>query len=160
MPAGAEQAILKGITSFGGSKKKTRVQLLLWNDLARSHCRRRAARSRLGRGCGSGHSSFTELRAKGSVERRTCSIRRGSPRSVRDQCLDNREGPVIAATDYMKTFADPDSIVYSPSRVYRALGTDGYGARIPARLRQFFEVNRYFVTVAALKALADQAKSN
>jgi len=66
---------------------------------------------------------------------------------------------VIAATDYIKTFADQIRPFIPRDRVYRALGTDGYGrSDSRAKLRHFFEVNRYFVTVAALKALADQGE--
>jgi pyruvate dehydrogenase E1 component len=63
---------------------------------------------------------------------------------------------VIAATDYMKVFADQIS-VFVPGRRFVALGTDGYG-RSDTReaLRSFFEVDRRYVVLAALKALADQ----
>jgi len=63
-------------------------------------------------------------------------------------------GPVIAATDYMRAYSEQIR-AYVP-RDYRTLGTDGWG-RIDGRekLRQFFEVHRDFVCVAALAALAD-----
>jgi len=64
---------------------------------------------------------------------------------------------VIAATDYMKTFADQVRPFIPRERVYRVLGTDGFGrSDSRAKLRHFFEVNRYFVVIAALKALAEQ----
>ena len=61
---------------------------------------------------------------------------------------------MIAATDYMK--AIPDGIrPFVPAR-YKVLGTDGFGrSDYRRRLRSFFEVDRYHVAVAALKALAD-----
>ena len=64
-------------------------------------------------------------------------------------------GPVVAATDYMKIFADQiRPFIYKP---YVVLGTDGFGRSDYRRqLRKYFEVDRYYVTVAALKALADE----
>jgi pyruvate dehydrogenase E1 component len=59
----------------------------------------------------------------------------------------------------MKTFADQIRPFIPRERVYRVLGTDGFGrSDSRAMLRHFFEVNRYFVAVAALKALADQGE--
>ncbi|MBB3190630.1 pyruvate dehydrogenase (acetyl-transferring), homodimeric type [Halomonas cerina] len=72
-------------------------------------------------------------------------------------CLEGRQGPAIAATDYMKLFADQVR-AWVPAD-YHVLGTDGYGrSDTREKLRHFFEVNRYFVTVAALKALADRGE--
>ena len=68
--------------------------------------------------------------------------------------LKEREGPVVAATDYMKAVADQIR-AFVPGR-YVVLGTDGFGrSDRRERLRHFFEVNRYFVAIAALKALCD-----
>ena len=72
-----------------------------------------------------------------------------------ETCLAGRSGPVVAATDYIKAFAD--GIRPFVPRRYRVLGTDGFGrSDFRRRLRHFFEVDRAFVTVAALKALADE----
>ncbi|MCS6997693.1 MAG: pyruvate dehydrogenase (acetyl-transferring), homodimeric type, partial [Casimicrobiaceae bacterium] len=72
------------------------------------------------------------------------------------RCLEKRPGPVVAASDYIKTFADQIRAFVPRGRVYRVLGTDGFGrSDTRAKLRHFFEVDRYFVTVAALKALAE-----
>jgi pyruvate dehydrogenase E1 component len=73
-----------------------------------------------------------------------------------ESCLKDRRGPVIAATDYMKSFADQIR-AFMPDHQLSVLGTDGFG-RSDSReqLRHFFEVDRYHVAVAALKALADQ----
>lgn len=70
------------------------------------------------------------------------------------QCLQDAPGPVIAATDYVKAYADQVR-KYIPQS-YTVLGTNGYG-RSDSRemLRHFFEVNRYYIVIAALKALAD-----
>ena len=70
------------------------------------------------------------------------------------QCLSEGRGPVVAATDYIRSYADQIR-AFVPQR-YEVLGTDGFGrSDTRAKLRQFFEVNRYYVAVAALKALAD-----
>ncbi|MEH6467285.1 MAG: pyruvate dehydrogenase (acetyl-transferring), homodimeric type, partial [Porticoccus sp.] len=71
--------------------------------------------------------------------------------------LAGRQGPVVVATDYVKTYTE-QLRAYIPSS-YRVLGTDGFG-RSDSReqLRHFFEVNRYFVAIAALKSLADEGK--
>src|SRR5262249_52749346 len=66
-------------------------------------------------------------------------------------------GPVIASTDYMRLYAD--QIRASVPYRYSVLGTDGFGRSDYRRtLRSFFEVDRHFVTIAALKALADENK--
>ena len=74
-----------------------------------------------------------------------------------EQCLAPTQGPVIASTDYMRTFAD--QIREFVPRRYKVLGTDGFG-RSDSRenLRRFFEVDRHYVTVAALKALAEDGE--
>ena len=65
------------------------------------------------------------------------------------------DAPVVAASDYIKLNADQiRSYVPAP---YRVLGTDGFGrSDTRQKLRWFFEVDRHFVTIAALGALADQ----
>jgi pyruvate dehydrogenase E1 component len=71
--------------------------------------------------------------------------------------LAGREGPFIAATDYMKTVAD--QIRQWVPGPYTVLGTDGFGrSDSRAELRRFFEVDRNYVAVASLKALADVGK--
>ena len=71
-----------------------------------------------------------------------------------EACLKDTQGPVIAATDYMRAYAD--QIRACVQRRYVVLGTDGFGrSDTREKLRRFFEVDRYYVTVAALKALAD-----
>jgi pyruvate dehydrogenase E1 component len=71
------------------------------------------------------------------------------------QCLGGAQGPTIAATDYVRNYAEQIR-AFVPGD-YHVLGTDGFG-RSDSReaLRRHFEVDRYYVTVAALKALADQ----
>ncbi|MFZ6712241.1 pyruvate dehydrogenase (acetyl-transferring), homodimeric type [Undibacterium sp. TC9W] len=73
------------------------------------------------------------------------------------QCLKDTAGPIVVATDYMRTFAEQVRAFIPKSRSYKVLGTDGFGrSDSRAKLREFFEVNRYFVVIAALKTLADE----
>ncbi len=74
---------------------------------------------------------------------------------VTKQLIDSA-GPVIAATDYMRTYAEQIRAFIPAGRSYKVLGTDGFGrSDTRAKLREFFEVNRYFVVIAALKSLVD-----
>ena len=78
-------------------------------------------------------------------------------RSYVEQCLRDHTGPIIAATDYMKVFADQIRAYLPQPALYSVLGTDGFGRSDTRRaLRGHFEVDRRYVAVAALKALADQ----
>jgi len=100
--------------------------------------------------------SFTELRREGlATERWNMLHPADSPRqSYVEACLSGRpDGPVVAATDYLKAFAD--QIRPFVQRRYRVLGTDGFGRSDYRRnLRAFFEVDRHYVTLAALHSLA------
>jgi pyruvate dehydrogenase E1 component len=72
------------------------------------------------------------------------------------QQLATQEGPVVASTDYMKAYADQIRAFVPAGRPYKVLGTDGFGrSDFRSRLRQHFEVNRHYIVVAALKALAE-----
>ncbi|MCX7210287.1 MAG: pyruvate dehydrogenase (acetyl-transferring), homodimeric type, partial [Burkholderiales bacterium] len=74
---------------------------------------------------------------------------------VTKQLIDSA-GPIIAATDYMRTYAEQIRAFMPAGRFYKVLGTDGFGrSDTRAKLREFFEVNRYFVVIAALKSLVD-----
>jgi pyruvate dehydrogenase E1 component len=73
------------------------------------------------------------------------------------QCLKDTTGPIVVSTDYMRTFAEQVRAFIPKDRSYKVLGTDGFGrSDSRAKLREFFEVNRYFVVIAALKSLADE----
>jgi pyruvate dehydrogenase E1 component len=73
------------------------------------------------------------------------------------QLLKDREGPVVAATDYMRTV--PDQIRQWVAGRYVVLGTDGFGrSDSRAALRSHFEVDRNYIAIAALKALADEKR--
>ena len=103
--------------------------------------------------------SFNELRREALALDREAFLdpeaEPGKPHITR--CLEGREGPAIASTDYMRLFADQVR-AWVPTD-YHVLGTDGYGrSDTREKLRYFFEVNRHFVTVAALKALAERGE--
>src|SRR3989442_147336 len=168
MPEGAEAGILKGMHLFKESKNKNkpRVQLLGSGTILREV---EAAAELLEKDWGVGAdvwsaTSFTELRRNGLAADRWNMLHPESKPRVAyvTECLDKRPaGPVVAASDYVKTFADQIRPFIpkesAQSRIFRVLGTDGFGrSDSRAKLRHFFEVNRYFVTIAALKALADQ----
>lgn len=73
------------------------------------------------------------------------------------QCLQDTTGPIIASTDYMRSFAEQIRPFMPKGRSYSVLGTDGFGrSDTRMRLREFFEVSRHFVTIAALKGLAEE----
>jgi len=73
------------------------------------------------------------------------------------QQLDKHAGPVIASTDYMKNYAEQIRAFIPKGRTYKVLGTDGFGrSDFRSKLREHFEVNRHYIVVAALKALADE----
>ena len=100
--------------------------------------------------------SFNELRREAQDVHRWNLLHPDQPQKISyvEQCLAAAEGPVIAATDYMRAL--PDQIRPYVHRRFVTLGTDGFG-RSDSReaLRSFFEVDRRYVTLAALKALAD-----
>ncbi|MCC5884423.1 MAG: pyruvate dehydrogenase (acetyl-transferring), homodimeric type [Halomonas sp.] len=103
--------------------------------------------------------SFNELRREALMLEREAFINAADepvkPHVTR--CLEGRKGPAIASTDYMRLFADQVR-AWVPTD-YHVLGTDGYGrSDTREKLRHFFEVDRYFVTVASLKALADRGE--
>jgi pyruvate dehydrogenase E1 component len=103
--------------------------------------------------------SFDELRREGLDAERWSLFHPEQParRSYVEQCLSRRSGPVVASTDHIKAFADQIR-AFVPHR-YTVLGTDGFGrSDTRAALRDFFEVDRRYVAVAALKALADEGE--
>jgi pyruvate dehydrogenase E1 component len=161
MPQGVEDGIIKGMYLLEEAKGdfKHRVQLLGSGTILREV---RAAVDILAKmGVGAdvwSVTSFNELRRDGlAIDRWNRLHPTEEPRkSYVQQCLEGREGPVIASTDYMKLFADQIR-QWVPSREYQVLGTDGFGrSDSRAKLRDFFEVDRRWVTVAALQALADR----
>jgi pyruvate dehydrogenase E1 component len=158
--AGDEEGILRGmyLLQDGAKRSKQRVQLLGSGTILREV---EAAALLLTNDFDIDAdvwsvTSFTELRREGlDVERWNGLHPDEAPRqSFVAKQLAERQGPAIAATDYMKLHADQIR-PFVPGR-YIALGTDGFGrSDRRERLRHHFEVNRYFIAIAALKALAD-----
>ncbi len=163
LPEGAQEGIIKGmyLLEEGKGKKKNRVQLLgagtILNEV-------RAAAELL-------RSDFdveADIWSVTSVNELTRDGQRATrwnllhptekPRKAYvTQQLEGRDGPVIIATDHLKTYSE-QLRAYVPG-TYTVLGTEGFGrSDSRAKLRHFFEVNRYFVTIAALKSLADEGK--
>jgi len=71
--------------------------------------------------------------------------------------LQDSTGPIVVSTDYMRAYAEQVRAFIPKGRSYKVLGTDGFGrSDSRAKLREFFEVSRYFIAVAALKSLADE----
>jgi len=100
--------------------------------------------------------SFNELRRDGLTTSRWNMLHpEETPKqSFVEECLEGTKGPVVASTDYMKSYAD--QIREFISGTYTVLGTDGFGrSDTRERLRHFFEVDRYFIVVAALTALVE-----
>ncbi|MBA3695214.1 MAG: pyruvate dehydrogenase (acetyl-transferring), homodimeric type [Methylotenera sp.] len=162
MPKGAETGILKGMYNFSKSQAKgEKVQLMGSGVILREVI---AAGELLEKDWGVSAdvwsvTSFTELRREGLDAERWNMLNPEQPRKLIyvAECLKGAQGPVIASTDYMKSFAEQISGLVPGKFV--ALGTDGYG-RSDSReaLRSFFEVDRYYVVLATLKALADEGK--
>jgi len=162
MPDSVEDGILKGLYLFQEApedKKKARVQLLGSGTILREVI---AAAELLATDFDVAADvwsapSFTELRRDGLATERWNMLHptKKPRRSWVEASLKERSGPVIAATDYIKSFADQIR-PFVPQR-YKVLGTDGYGrSDYRKRLRHFFEVDRRWVTVAALKALTEE----
>jgi pyruvate dehydrogenase E1 component len=162
MPEGSAEGILKGMYSFSKSKAKgPKVQLMGSGVILREVI---AAGELLEKDWGISAdiwsvTSFTELRREGiDVERwNLLNPDKKQKETYVGKLLSKAEGPVIASTDYMRSFADQIRN-FIPNR-FVTLGTDGYG-RSDSReaLRSFFEVDRYYIVLAALKALADDGK--
>jgi pyruvate dehydrogenase E1 component len=73
------------------------------------------------------------------------------------QQLEGHSGPVVAATDYMKAYAEQIRPFIPKGRAYKVLGTDGFGrSDFRSKLREHFEVNRHYIVLAALKALQEE----
>ncbi|MCC6609203.1 MAG: pyruvate dehydrogenase (acetyl-transferring), homodimeric type [Burkholderiales bacterium] len=162
LPAGAEAGILKGMYLFKEAPgRRHRVQLLGSGAILREVI---AAAALLAEDWDVAADiwscpSFTELAREGTAADRWNLLHpaEASRKPYVTQCLEAREGPVIASTDFVRAFAEQIRPFIPAQRIYRVLGTDGFGrSDTRTKLRQFFEVDRHWVTVASLKALADQ----
>jgi pyruvate dehydrogenase E1 component len=162
MPKGAEPGILKGMYLLREGEKKSRkprVQLLGAGTILREVI---AAADLLEKEYGVvadiwSVTSFNQLRREALQVSRWNMLHpaANTKLSYVTTCLKNRKGPVIASSDYMKIVADQIR-EFVPGR-YCVLGTDGFGrSDTREKLRNFFEVDRHYITVAALKALAEE----
>lgn len=164
MPVDAEKNILKGMYLFsetGANTKAPCVQLLGAGTILREVI----AAAEILKQDYAVHAdvwsvtSFNELRREALAVARWNMLHPEQPakESHVENCLNGRKGPVVAATDYMKIYADQIR-EFVPGR-YRVLGTDGFGrSDTRQKLRHFFEVDRFYITVAALKALSEEGK--
>lgn len=159
IPKGSEANILKGMYLFQkGDDNKKRVRLLGSGTIFREVI---AAAELLKKDWGVdadiyGCPSFNLLARNAQDVERTNMLHPTEKPQVSHvaELLNDSDAPVIAATDYIRMYAEQiRSAIKAP---YKVLGTDGFGrSDTRGKLREFFEVNRYYVTVAALKSLAD-----
>ena len=166
MPEGAAEGIIKGmylLTDAGKPKKgELRVQLLGSGTILREAI---AAAELLDKDFGVTADiwscpSFNELRRDGFDAERWNRLNpeAKSPRKAYvTELLEGRQGPAIAATDYVRAYAD--QIRAFVPMAYTVLGTDGFGrSDTRANLRRHFEVDRYYIAHAAIAALAKEGK--
>ena len=159
MPAGVEDGILKGMYLLQvGSQGQIRPQLMGSGTILREVL---GAAELLFKDFGIPSdvwsvTSFNELRRSALDTQRWNQLHpEDTPReSYLEKCLANRNGPFVAATDYMRIV--PEQIQHWVPGRYVTLGTDGFGRSDGRKaLRQFFEVDKRYITVTTLKALAD-----
>lgn len=163
MPKGAEEGIIKGMHLVEETQKKNTniVQLFGGGAILREVLE--AAKILLNDYKVDADvwsmTSINELRRDGMACDRWNMLNPGKPlrKSYVAEQLEEHDGPIICATDYMKSYGE--QIAPFIRRQYRVLGTDGFGrSDTRSQLRYHFEVDRYFVVVAALKSLADEGK--
>ncbi|MGD9668573.1 MAG: pyruvate dehydrogenase (acetyl-transferring), homodimeric type [Hyphomicrobiaceae bacterium] len=165
MPAGAEEGIIKGmylLRPASENAKGHRVQLMGSGTILREVI---AGAEMLEKDFGIhadiwSVTSFTELAREAAAVERWNLLHPEEPAKVAfvtAKLAERGEGPVIASTDYIRAFSEQIR-PYVPAK-YRTLGTDGYGrSDYRRKLRAHFEVDRHFVAVSALKALAEENK--
>ena len=159
---GDEEGIIRGMYRLKkGGKNKLRAQLLGSGTILREVI---AAAELLENDWGVSAdiwsvTSFTELRRDGlDCDRHNMLHPTGKSKTPYvTSLLEKTEGPIIASTDYMKLFADQVRPFMPRGRDYKVLGTDGFGrSDFRSKLREHFEVDRHFVVLATLRALADE----
>jgi pyruvate dehydrogenase E1 component len=157
LPEGAEEGILRGMYLL--REGEGRIQLMGSGSILREV---EAAADLLESDFGIkadvwSATSFTELRRDGMEVERWNLLHPGEEQRIPyvTSALDGHAGPIVAASDYIRTF--PDQIrPYVGDRSFTALGTDGFGrSDYRKTLRSFFEVDRYHVVLAALRALGE-----
>jgi len=160
-PKNADEGILKGMYLFeeNNNKGKTRVQLLGSGTILREVIKAAKILSKE-HGIDSdvwSVTSFNELRKNGmEIERwNLLNPEQKKKKSYVEECLEKRDGPVIAATDYMRSFSDQlRPYIQKP---FYSFGTDGYGRSDTRKnLRKFFEVDKEHIVAYTLSALAKE----
>ena len=158
---GTEEQIIKGMYLFkAGGKKKLRVQLLGSGTILRESL---FAQDLLEADWGVSADvwscpSFNELARDGHDADRWNLLHPTDTQRVSfvAQQLSKSTGPVVASTDYIKSFAEQIRPFIPKDRTYKVLGTDGFGrSDFRGKLREHFEVNRHYIVVATLKALSE-----
>lgn len=159
MPEGAEEGIIRGMYLLDEDKRESKLHVqLLGSGSILLEVREAAKLLREEFGVGAdvwSVTSFNELRRDGLETERWNRLHptEKTRDSFVEQCLKDRRGPVVASTDYMKLYADQIR-EWVPQEQYKVLGTDGFGrSDTRNQLRHFFEVDRYWVVLAALDAL-------
>lgn len=160
MPKGIEQGIVDGIYNFSMSKLKgPKVQLMGSGVILREVIEAANILEKDFNVAADIFSvtSFTELRRNALAVERWNRINPDKKEkiSIIQTVIQDEDSPIIASTDYMKSF--PEQISRFLKNAFIALGTDGYG-RSDSReaLRSFFEVDRYHIVIAAIKSLVDK----
>ena len=160
MPKNINEDIIKGIYKFSESKVKgPKVQLMGSGVILREVIEAANILEKDFKVNSTVFSvtSFTEVRRNSlDVERwNMLNPDQAEKKSVLDEIIHDLESPIISATDYMKSFAEQIA-TFLPNK-FISLGTDGFG-RSDSReaLRDFFEVDRYHIVIAALKALVER----
>ncbi|MBW9272463.1 MAG: pyruvate dehydrogenase (acetyl-transferring), homodimeric type [Candidatus Thiodiazotropha sp. (ex. Lucinisca nassula)] len=162
MPDGVEEGIVRGLYLLStGGKHKHRVQLLGSGTILREVIAAAELLEKEFKVSADVWSvtSFNELRRDGlDIERWNTLHPQEEPKlSYVTEKLNGKIGPVVAATDYIRSYADQIRPFITAS--YSVLGTDGFGrSDMRSQLRKFFEVNRYYILITALKALADEGE--
>ncbi|MGO3133144.1 MAG: pyruvate dehydrogenase (acetyl-transferring), homodimeric type [Alcaligenes sp.] len=163
---GDEDGILRGMYKFKSvaNDSKLRVQLMGSGTILREVI---AAQDLLEKDWGIGSdvwsvTSFTELRRDGlDCERAALLNPEGKdlPVPYVTTQLQKTDGPIVVSTDYIKAYGDQIRPFVPKGRTYKVLGTDGFGrSDFRFKLREHFEVDRHFVVLAALRALAEEGK--
>ncbi|MCU0926562.1 MAG: pyruvate dehydrogenase (acetyl-transferring), homodimeric type, partial [Hydrogenophaga sp.] len=161
---GTEEQIIKGMyLCKPGAQGDKRVQLLGSGTILRESI---AAQGLLATDWGVQADvwscpSFNELTRDGQDAERFNLLHPTDPQRVPfvTQQLEKHAGPVVASTDYMKNYAEQIRPFIPKGRSYKVLGTDGFGrSDFRSKLREHFEVNRHYIVLAALRALADEGK--
>ncbi len=162
LKAGTEEQIIKGmyLLQEAATRHELKVNLLGSGTILRESM---AAKALLEADWGVGANvwscpSFNQLARDGQeAERWSLLHPTEEPRpSFVARQLAPHDGPVVASTDYIKSYAEQIRAFIPRGRAYKVLGTDGYGrSDFRSKLREHFEINRHYIVVAALKALAD-----